>query len=143
MTPAGRGIGSWPRAKPFEVMVATLRRKLLALHDLDEPEERPPTLFWCCPPRRMPPEILRDSLDSLAPGCSAAFLLRDGRVLVGDVLCAGPALVRLWGRETPTRLWPAAVCSVTVVGGHRWCERRVVTARQARREWLNLGEMRG
>ncbi|MCK6535951.1 MAG: hypothetical protein L6Q84_23525 [Polyangiaceae bacterium] len=121
--------------KSFAHSAAALRAKLAALRFDDAPEPAPLSFGWCAPPARLSPEVLRDVLATVAPGCSVAVLLADGRVLVADVLVAGPVLaLRLWGRSRATRVPAVTVRSLAVVGPHTHAEAAEVRRRQARGE---------
>jgi hypothetical protein len=111
--------------------------------DHDGPAERP--VFDWCLPRRRPGRENRDAeLAALCVGVSVAFLL-DDRVIVGTVERAGSGLliVKLWGRDRPTRVAPATVRSLRVVGPHTRAEEKIVRDRQRSGDWLNWSELRG
>lgn len=122
-----RGIGA---------TVRDLRRRLEGLRDEEDGDARSrrPSLAWCRP--------FSGSAADVGPGCCAALLMADGRVLVGDVLNTSSACVvlRPLGRSRAVRIAAASVTAARVVGGHRLIDRRFVVERQRRGEWLLRAE---
>lgn len=131
--------------------VRALRKNLKSVGlNNDERDDPPPKRLrfgWCTPRQRMlGGETLVDAITAMSEGCVMALLLVDQRVIVGDILrdamWRGSILIRLWGKQQPTRVPRSSILSLRAVSEHSLTEERLVRERQARSDWLTFAELR-
>jgi len=91
-----------------------------------DPEPPPLSFGWARVPKK-------SSIADVSPGADCAIRLADGRELIGRFVDERRRTItfRPWG--APVLVVPKnEITGATVLGSHRWVERRAVSERQAR-----------